>query len=207
MFWIALAAQLSAPVTTNPANWLSGDDVPQYLISKEHGLWIVYIRLTVTPENSILGCQIERSSGISDLDDFTCRKIVDRAKFKSAVAADGSATFGVYRTSVKWSVSDTLPGDTSNLSDPDLDLFVQRLPNGAQSVASVNLMFSVDAVGQMSGCTAETRPLEPVDDPALVPVACDALMKGYKAVPAKDASGRVVPSIQDAIVRFSTSHP
>ena len=171
MLWLALAAQLSAPVLTTP-NVITGDDVPQYLIDRKDGFWFVDIRVTVTPGNAVQDCQIEKSSGIRDLDVLTCSKFVNGAKFKSAMAADGTTAFGVYRTSVMWAISGA-PWDTSKVSDPDLDLSVQRMPNGARSPALVHLMFSVDAAGQMSGCTAEQMPLLPLDEPALVPVACD----------------------------------
>jgi hypothetical protein len=57
----------------------------------------------------------------------------------------------------------------------------------------------------MTSCKAErTEPFEQVaNDPALVAVACDQLMKSYKPVPAKNSAGQPVPSVQDAIVRFS----
>ena len=57
----------------------------------------------------------------------------------------------------------------------------------------------------MTSCASEpTQPFEQIaNDAALVAVACDQLMASYKPIPAKDSTGNPIPSIQDAIVRFS----
>jgi hypothetical protein len=117
---------------------------------------------------------------------------------------DGSAGFGVYRTTINWVIADA-PWDTSKVSNPDLELTVNALPARLKSPSLVRAMFSVDQQGHPSSCVAEPAPsLEHAEnDPALVPVACEQLMKSYTAVPAKDETGKLVPSIQDALVRFS----
>ena len=206
MFWIALAAttQLSAPVPKDLPTLFTADDVPDYLIAKRSGLWFVKVRVSVRPDAKVEGCDIEASSGIPDLDKFTCRRILTRAGFIPARWADGTAAFGVYRTSIKWIVADS-PWDTSRVGYPDLDIKMQRLPAGAQSPTSVRVMFNVDQTGNMSSCEAEpTKPFEHIDNnPTLVPVACEQLSKNYKPVPAKDTSGNTIPSVQDAEVRFT----
>lgn len=208
MFWIALAAQLSAPVLTNLDHWFDADDVPQYLLAKSNGVWLVSIRMTVNANGAIQRCEIEKGSGISDLDNFTCHLASRRGRFQPARSGDGSAVFGVYRTFVTWAVSDA-PWDVSQISRPDLDLHMPNLPSGVRSPTLVHTMFAVDAKGQMSGCTVEPKPKPKRDenDPALVPIACDQLMKSFRPVPATDGNGLPVPSVQDALVRFSTNKP
>ena len=68
-------------------------------------------------------------------------------------------------------------------------------------------VFAVDAEGRMSGCTAEAAEGfgRAINDPSLVPIACDQVMKNYRAIPAKDATGQSISSVQDALVRFSAS--
>jgi hypothetical protein len=205
MFWIALAAQVSAPVPLNLNKWFYADDTPQYLIAKENGLWFVAVRLSVSSDGVLRSCDVESTSGIPQLDSFTCRTLEHRAKFKAARWADGSPAYGVYRTSVQWAVS-AVPWDISKVSKPDLDVDVQSLPPGVHSPALVHAMFAVDAAGQMSACISEPSPLsERADNPALVQVACDQLMKSYKAIPATGGDGKPVVSVQDALVRFSTA--
>jgi hypothetical protein len=66
-------------------------------------------------------------------------------------------------------------------------------------------MFAVDQSGDIGSCLAEpTKSFEHVDNsPALVPIACDRIAKSYKPVPAKDAGGNAIPSVQDALLRFT----
>ena len=204
MLWIALAAQISAPLPTNMIKWFSYDDMPGYLIERAPGLWLVGIRVTIGPDGAVQSCGVESSSGTERLDEFTCKRIKQRAKFAPARAADGSAALGVYRTSVKWAVADS-PFDSSNASIPDVDVSVARLPAGLKSPALVRVMFAVDTHGNISSCAAEpVQPFERISNsPDLVPVACVQLVKIFKPVPAKDSAGNAVPSVQDAIVRFS----
>lgn len=206
MLWIALAAaaQLSAPVPKNLRKWFYADDTPSYLIAKRDGLWLVSVRIGVRPDGAIDGCQVEVSSGLAQLDALTCSKILRRAKFVPATAADGSPAFGVYRRSITWAVS-SAPRDTSDARRPDVQVQVRELPPDVKSPTFVSVMFAVDRSGNIGSCRAEpTKSFEHVDnDPALVPIACDRLAKSYKPVPAKDAGGNAIPSVQDALVRFT----
>jgi hypothetical protein len=206
MLWIALAAsaQLSAPLPKNLRKWFYADDTPSYLIAKGDGLWFVSVRVSVGFDGALNGCRVEGSSGIPQLDALTCRKILRRAKFVPATAADGSPAFGVYRTSIKWAVA-SAPWDTSKVSHPDVEVQVQSLPPDVKSPTLVRVMFAVDQSGDIGSCLAEpTKSFEHVDNnPALVPIACDRIAKSYKPVPAKDEAGNAIPSVQDALVRFT----
>jgi TonB family protein len=203
MLWIALAAQLSAPVPTNLIDWFVYDDFPAYLINRDPGIWAVGVRLTVGPDGTIQRCDVESSSGDSGLDELSCKKVSESAKFRPAISG-GAAAPGVYRTYIGWDVTKA-PAATSRVSNADLNLSVASLPPGIASPAAVRVMFAVDGQGRMTSCVSEpTQPFEQVENnPALVTVACDQLMKSYKPVPAKDSAGNAVPSVQDAIVRFS----
>ena len=204
MLWIALAAQLSAPVPTNLPKWFSYDDVPAYLIERSPGLWLIGVRVTVGPDGVVESCDVESTSGIERLDQFTCRRIKQRAKFAAAHSPEGSAASGVYRTTMHFAVADS-PFNTSNASVPDVDVSVASLPAGLKSPALVRVMFAVDQEGRMRSCTAEPR--ENVsNNPELVPIACEQLTKLYKPVPVRDAAGNAVPSVQNATVRFSAQN-
>src|SRR5437764_1488841 len=101
MFWIALAAQLSAPTPTN-FHWVSYDDVPQYLIEKNNGTWAVGTRLVVAPSGKLERCDIDTSSGVAELDEYTCVLLLKRARFQPARWTDGSPVYGAYRTVITW---------------------------------------------------------------------------------------------------------
>lgn len=206
MLWIALAAaaQLSAPVPTNLGKWFSYEDVPSYLLEKESGLWLVGVRINVASDGTVQNCAAEKSSGVADLDKLTCAIVLRRAKFSPARSIDGSVSSGVYRDSVQWSVGDAA-ADRLSISNPDLDIFVQSLPSKEKSPTLVRVMFAVDETGSKSSCMAEPSPAfeKTSNNPALVSVACEQVMNGYNATPAKDGSGKAVASVQDALVRFS----
>ena len=139
------------------------------------------MRIGVRPDGTIDGCQVGASSGIAQLDRLTCSKNLRRAKFVPATAADGSPAFGVYRRSISWIVA-SVPRDTSNARRPNLEVQVQNLPPDVKSPTLVRVMFAVDRSGKMGSCLAEpTKSFERVDnDPALVPIACDRIVKSYK---------------------------
>jgi len=206
MLWIAIAAQVSAPMPTNLPRWFGYDDLPAYMIEREPGHWLVGVRITVGPDGTVHGCDVESGSGTERLDGFTCRRIRQRAEFVPAREADGSLALGVYRTSISWAVADS-PFDSRNVSIPDVDVSVANLPAGLRSPALVRVMFAVDAQGKISSCAAEpAKSFELVSNsPELVPVACSQLEKIYKPVPARDSAGAAIPSVQDAIVRFSVA--
>jgi hypothetical protein len=208
MLWIALTAHLSAPVPTNLKDWFGASDVPTFLEDRGTGLWWVGIKITVRPDGVVQNCGVETTSRIRDLDRLTCQVALARAKFIPARQSDGSPVYGVYRTSVKWVIADA-PFDTSKLSNPDLELSVQGLPSGVKSPSIARVMFAVDEKGQMSSCIAEpTKTYENAENiPELVSVACEQLGEAFKPVPAKDSSGGLVPSVQDATVKFSVGKP
>jgi hypothetical protein len=206
MFWIALAAaaQISTPVPQNLRHWFSNEDVPVFLLQQNSGFWTVGIRIDVASDGKVRSCGIETSGGIPDLDALTCQIVRQRAKFRSAHWIDGSPTLGVYRTSVNWAVS-VVPTDWTEVSNPVLDLSVDHLPSGAKSPTLVRVMFAVDPLSGISSCAAEPGDnFERAENIiALVPIACQELIKSYRPVPPKDRDGRSVSSVQDAVVRFS----
>src|SRR4051794_31121470 len=100
MWWMALAAQLSAPVPTNLGNWLSNDDFPGFLVDQQPGVWLVGVGIEVGADGAVKGCKVESSSGVARLDQLTCKALQQRAKFQPAVSPAGSPATGVYRTYV-----------------------------------------------------------------------------------------------------------
>lgn len=202
MWWIALAAQLSMPLTErgNVLDLFSNEDVPINLIPNGEARR-VNIRVTVGPDGRLRRCDIEGSSEIERLDALTCDLVRKRARFHPATWSDSSPAYAVIRKSVVWSVNArflTAPGD--------LDLTVEQLPKGLKSPIALTVMFETDVIGRLGACVEETRTFHPYTKkfPELVKVACQQLSEGYVATPARDDSGKAVKSIQDAVVRFST---
>lgn len=200
MFWlVATAASLSAPAPTNRIRWFTPDDMPAY--HQIAGVTrMVRVRVTVRPNGSSQYCEIENSDGDPKLAVFTCELIMKRAKFDHARWTDGSPAVGVFRETVTWAVGSPPP---PKLKRGDLELTVDRLPRRERSPAFVRVMFAVDTSGRPSSCASEPPSLPALtNNPELVPLACEELMRTYTAVPAKDETGRLVPSVQNALVKF-----
>lgn len=205
MFWIAVVAQAIAPLPEKATNWFSPDDMPIYLLKQGPALWQVPIRVTVEPSGKVRSCEVEATGGIADLNRLTCRIMMRRAKFQPA-QLHGAPAIGVYRTSIMWAVADE-PWDTSKAINADVDVTVERLPTGVQSPSFVKVAFAVEAGGGKSSCAPDaTKDIRRIENhPALVPNACDQVMKSYRATPAADTAGKPVTSVQNALVRFSSS--
>ena len=138
---------------------------------------------------------------VPQLNEYTCNIIRRRAKFRPALF-EGSPTYGVYRTVIRYIVADNQPG-TTQLRFPDIELDVERLPEGLKSPVSVKVAFAVDANGEKSNCNAdETTDSKYFErDPFLVSLACREVMARYRATSAR-VSGQPIASIQNATVDF-----
>ena len=196
MFWLALAAQLSGPVPLKPL--LGPDDVPTRLV-EPNVLQRVGIALTVTPNGKIQGCAVEKSSGNSKLDSYTCEVAARRAKFKPPTHIDGAAAYLIYRADINWWLGDGYPPSTQ--PGGDLYLTVTALPPKVASPAIVRLMLEVGADGSLSNCAAEDSKY----DLALVKTGCEQLLLTYRPTPARAADGAAVASVQSATVVFQTN--
>ena len=212
MLWIVLATQLSLPVPLgvpfpDVRAVFSSEDMPAYVQIAGINRF-VSTRTTVRPNGTTQDCTVEGGSGDAKLDAYTCSIILQRAKFQPAKWVDGSPAYAVLRVPVTWSIG----GPASNRElqkayPPDLDLSVTRLPAGADRRTSLALMIAVDENGRVVGC--KQRPKVSRRDhtktfPELVPIACEHMMNKFTAIPAKDASGKRVRSVQIASVAFST---
>jgi hypothetical protein len=85
----------------------------------------------------------------------------------------------------------------------DLQLSVGQLPKGVKSPATVRVIIGVDESGQPTSCAAEPWPGIPEANAVLEPVACEEMLRSYKAIPASDENGKAVRSVQEASVSFT----
>jgi hypothetical protein len=202
-----LAAQLSLPMAvglTAPGHPVfSSSDMPAYFAARNLTRF-VRTRTTVAADGTAQNCVAERSGGDAYLDARTCAIIMQRAKFAPARWIDGSPVYGVLRVDVVWGYLP--PGFDLRPDFPaDMDVFVNRLPRGARKAATVDVMIAVDDAGRVRGCGEATSPLRHGKTfPELVPIACQQLTEQFTAVPAKDATGKPVRSVQSASVDFKT---
>ena len=197
MLWIALAAQLSAPEPK--FMWLSIDDTPVKELSTRD-FAVVRLRLTISPNGRVAGCDPEHASGNVRIDNYTCDLARRRALFEPARSAEGAPSYGIHRVTVVWS---KVPLDIN--PSGDLRAKLSSRPKGVHLPAVVRVMFAVSKAGQISGCTDEPPALSGMkrNNPTLLPIACDQLVKNFRIGPAIDENGQPVESIQNAAVVFT----
>src|SRR5260221_1735982 len=213
MFWIALAAQLSAPLPIGPRfpdvrALFTADDYPRYL-QLEGKSAVVYTRTTVRPDGSTEGCLPEISSGDKKLDAYTCALIVKRARFEPARWTDGTPAYGVIRVPVSYRIVDSpmTDADLAQFIVPDIDLAVNRLPKGGGAIVSLTLEIAMDAEGRTVACHEQRASImhNKKQFPELVAIACQKATAEFTGVPPVDAAGKPARSIQTVGVRFSKS--
>jgi hypothetical protein len=85
---------------------------------------------------------------------------------------------------------------------------VNQLPEGARKAINVSLEIGADAGGQPVTCSeyAFEMPKPSLHYPELVQIACQQVMKAFKAVAPLDAGGKPARSVQSVSVRFVAGH-
>src|SRR5947209_9598048 len=120
-----LAALSTAPSSPNLSGLFRTDDVPLDILPVPFA-GFVGIRLTVRPDGKVQDCAVEKSSGIRDLDNHTCRIAAKRAKFAPPTGTGGTPTYAIYRTDIVYAVSET--PDRPRLRTGDFILRLTQLP-------------------------------------------------------------------------------
>lgn len=87
----------------SPVEWANTGDYPSDLILAEVG-GDVSFKLDVSANGLPTNCLVIVSSKVDQLDKLTCRLMMQRAKFKPAIAADGSPAASHYINRVRWQV-------------------------------------------------------------------------------------------------------
>lgn len=178
--------------------------MPRYFAAGKYTR-MVSTRTTVGPDGSARDCNAEHSSGDAYLDSYTCGIIMKRARFQPAKWLDGTPVYGVLHIPVVWATMTFDPlFDAEQIAQPDMELFVNRLPKGARKRVMVNFMFAADEAGHLVSCTRAlplSKHAKPF--PELVALGCQELTRQWVAIPPRDASGKAVRSVQNAEVAFT----
>ncbi|MFN2100097.1 energy transducer TonB [Altererythrobacter sp. MF3-039] len=89
----------------SPANWVTTRDYPSSPLRRgEEG--ITRFRLSVSANGTIESCTVTRSSGVTLLDQATCRYVSKRAKFHPGRDSSDKPVAGHYDSSVSWVIPD-----------------------------------------------------------------------------------------------------
>ncbi len=201
MLLLFVASQLSAPVPINVESWFSGDDYPMALASGVRTAFQSVTQTLVDSNGKMIGCRIETPSSDSKIDGLSCGIILKRGRFQPARWSDGTAVPGVYR----WAVSYALEGDGDRV-DPfsDIDIGVERLPDGQRSPAFIQVTFASDAEGKIHECIGGPPIRRKLPNPLLVSAACSAVKAEWKPFTVLGPDGKPSRSVQNVIVKFST---
>jgi TonB family protein len=193
MLWLFLA-QLAAPVAIKPTKWLTPNDVPVESLPM-NAQTRFEVAITVDPSGKTENCRVEQSSARQELNERMCHLIKRRARFDPATDAKGQPTYGVYRTYFEFWVGEGHPPPTDDV--PDLTIMVAKLPASVKGPVKVPIAIAVDANGLLSSCGPKDH-----NAATLGKIACEQFLQKVKLLPATNAEGTPVFSIQNADVRF-----
>lgn len=209
LLMLAAAAAISAPVPAMNYDWFSGVyDWPNKGVGKNQ-LVNIAVDVTVNPYGYMQSCVSHVRSGLQALGPYVCSRLGARAEFDVARDARGRRVYGIYRTSVVLWNGDAkdLPKhiETSNFTISRND-GVAAPDNG-----TFTIQFAVDADGHPSTCNLAptvgyglNRRKQQIEAP-LVEQACKDLPLKMHIEPARDRSGRAVPSVQTADVSVAAT--
>jgi TonB family protein len=98
-----LAALKTRPEpTSSPALWVTMDDYSPSALNVRNPRDVV-LRYRVTGEGKVEDCAVAETSGSSVLDNTACRLVTRRARYRPAVAADGSVSEAWVVQAIRWS--------------------------------------------------------------------------------------------------------
>lgn len=191
-----LAGTVVAATPVTPAPWFEFRDYPMKAFEKQ---WegVTGFELLVAPDGKIASCKITDSSGHEELDQTTCFLATKRASFRPARGPDGQPVWGVYRSQALWALPEhSVPAPAA----PDLEVSLNKLPDGAQEPPAVKLAYSVDAQGNSSACTVMPTSLKQPE--VLIDLACKELLSRAPRTPVLSPTGQPVAAVRTGAVLF-----
>jgi hypothetical protein len=157
----------------------------------------VSFELTVNPYGGISDCKVIKVVGNGGMGDLTCKLLRARARFDPARDQSGARLYGIYRNSIVWWLPTDSQRSWHSPENAQYRITVDQLPPGTKEPAVAYIQFAVDQAGQASSCTPEGK-----EHRELAEIACAHLGPVFKSAPARDRSGRLVDSVQDAKVEL-----
>jgi protein TonB len=193
MIWIAIAAaaQIGAPVppVADVRMIFTADDYPPTALQRnEQGA----VLPEINPDGRVESCTIASSSGFPDLDSTTCLIIRRRAHFAAPKGPSGEPVYSLNRTVVSWSLGQPFKA----ILNPDMELSINRAPDGIHLPVALSIRFLREADGSVTSCQAsEPAPAE------LVALACQATGASNRRI-IRNVAKLPVRALDSATVRF-----
>lgn len=204
---------------SNPANWVGTADYPPRAL--RDGLeGAAGVRVSVGPDGLPRRCEVIASSGHADLDDATCRLMMERARFQIRRDDKGVRIGGSFTTRIRWQIPDDyleqLARSGFHLDDdrvvwpraPIADPAMTTLDGAdhypaaalaARQEGDVAMTLAVDAGGKVAGCTVERGSGVASLDEA----ACTLMRSAGKFEPALDSAGKPVKATVPVVFNWT----
>lgn len=193
---LLLAGSVSAASPVTPLPWFEFKDYPMKAFEKK-AQGVTRFELLVSPDGAIADCSIVSSSGNAELDKATCYLATKRVKFTPARGEAGTPVWGIYRSQALWALPENR---LSAPPAPDLEISLNKLPEGAKEPAAVKLAYAVDPNGNPSSCTLMPSSLK--QPQLLVDLGCKELLKSAPRAPVVAPTGQAVPVVKTGAVLF-----
>lgn len=196
---LAFMSSVTAATPTTPIPWFKDEDYPdEAFVRKEQGT--TAFDVLVSSDGRPIDCKIVTSSGSPTLDRRACQVAMRASRFTPATAADGTPTYGVYRTQVRWALD---PEQWAQMEvGPDVELSLNRLPSGAKQPVEIKYAYFVDAQGNASSCT----PITLTQPKELDAMGCEQLLSKVQRTPVSVSNGSTVPAVRTGWVHFTSSN-
>jgi TonB family protein len=193
---LASSVVAATPATAEP--WFEFKDYPMQAFEKS---WegVTKFELLVAQDGSVANCKIVESSGYAILDDKTCFLATKRAKFRPAHGPSGELVYGVYRSQAVWVLPERKMEGAN--PGPDLEVSVNKLPEGTIDPPVVKLAYAVDPSGNPSSCSLMR--FTPAQPALLIEVGCKELLRSLPRTPVVGPTGQPVTAVKTAAVKFN----
>jgi hypothetical protein len=89
--------------TENPGNWIKSSDYPLDMLSQGQPA-IVEFRLDVDESGAATGCHIQATTRPKEFDNAVCKSLMRRAKFASALDAEGKPLKSYWKSTVRFAL-------------------------------------------------------------------------------------------------------
>lgn len=203
---------------TDPGSWATNDDYPPAAMRDERE-GTAGFRLTIAPDGLPQRCEIIASSGHADLDETTCRLVMERARFKPGRDEKGDPAGGTYANRIRWQIPD---GHVARLASAgftvdetrdswprgpvprpamlliDAEAHYPAAARAARQEGDVFMAVSVDALGKVTGCSV----IEGSNVPELDTAACALIRREGDYKPALDDGGKPAKGVAPAVFRW-----
>ena len=98
----AMQQQRSPPQPANDVKaWFREKDYPEKQERRGEGGYVV-IRLIVGDDGAVRKCEVYKSGGDKTFEDITCQSVIQRARFRPAIGADGHPIASMWYRGIRW---------------------------------------------------------------------------------------------------------